>query len=239
MPQKRRESILQILSERQAVSVRQLAQLVYASEASVRRDAAALEKEGVVRRMHGSVMLASCENSVVPLSVRDGDHAAQKERLARQAAAMVSDGDTLLMDASSTVRRMAKHLAGKKDLTIITNNDGLLTEPGLSQARIYCTGGEYLRENHAFAGPAAERFVRGIRADKLFFSSQGLSKNGEVSDHSEVETSLRQAMLERAGVKICLMDDSKLGRQCRFRVCGKEDIDRFLCEQELPWESHL
>ena len=79
--------------------------------------------------------------------------------------------------------------------------------------------------------------MRSIRADKLFFSSQGLSLSGEVSDHSEPETSLRRAMLERSRQSFCLMDDSKLGRECAFRLCGREEITRFICEQPLPWEK--
>ena len=232
----RRNQILLLLQTHGGLSIRELSALVYASPASVRRDVIALEEEGLVRRVYGGVLLTSCENAVVPLSVRDGDHSAQKERLARKAASMVEDGDTILLDASSTVRRMIRHLSRCKDLTIITNNDRIFGELEGLNARILCTGGEYLRENHAFAGPSAEGFVRGVWADKLFFSSQGVSMDGEVSDHSELETALRRAMLERSALHYCLIDDSKIGRRCRFRLCDKDDIDQFICEKKLPWQ---
>ncbi len=234
--QDRRTAILEVLNRRNAASIRELAALVYASEASVRRDVAALEEKGMVRRVYGGVLLSRCENTVVPLAMRDGEHSAQKEKLARQASALVEDGDTILLDASSTVRRMVKYLAGKKNLTIITNNHRIPGELGACDARVYCTGGEYVRENHAFAGPAAEAFVRSIWADKLFFSSQGVTREGEISDFSERETSLRRVMLERAGQKICLVDASKIGRQCVFQLCGREQVDIFVCDCELPWE---
>jgi len=232
----RREEILRILGERESASIRELSQLVYVSEASVRRDVAALENEGLVRRIHGGVLLTSSENAVLPLYLRDGEHSAQKELLARRAADLVEDGDTLLLDASSTVRRMVKYLSGRKGLTILTNNARILEEISGLDARVFCTGGAYLRENHAFAGPMAENAVRGFWADKLFFSSQGLSRTGEVSDCSEAETSLRRVMLERAAKKICLMDASKMGRRCVFRLCGREEVDVFLCNTKLPWE---
>ena len=232
----RRENILRILEERESVSIRELSQLVFVSEASVRRDVAALEDVGLVRRVHGGVLLASNENAVLPLYLRDGEHSAQKELLAKQAAGLVEDGDTLLLDASSTVRRMVKYLAGRKGLTILTNNDRIFEEISGLDARVFCTGGEYLRENHAFAGPVAENAVRGFWADKLFFSSQGLSRTGEVSDCSEAETALRRVKLDRAGQKICLMDASKIGRRCVFRLCGREEVDLFLCNAKLPWE---
>ena len=56
-----------------------------------------------------------------------------------------------------------------------------------------------------------------------------------MSDHSEQETALRRAMLSRAQQKICLLDNSKLGRRCVFHLCSKDEVDTFLCEKELPW----
>lgn len=232
----RREQIVLLLQSHGVLSIRELAAQVYSSEASVRRDVIALEQERMVRRVYGGVLLNGCENAVVPLSLRDGEHSAQKERLARRAAELVKDGDTIFMDASSTVRRMIHHLTSRRDLTIITNNHRLFEELDGLNARLMCTGGEYLCENHAFAGPSAEAFVRNLWADKLFFSSQGVADDGEISDHSEAETSLRRVMLDRSHQHICLMDDSKISRHCRFRLCSKDEVDLFLCEKKLPWQ---
>ena len=74
--------------------------------------------------------------------------------------------------------------------------------------------------------------MRGVTADWLFFSSQGITEDGEVSDYSEAETSLRRAMLERARKRVCLMDASKLGRRCAFVLCGREEMDVLLCDDE-------
>ena len=232
MQQDRRKQLLAILEKEHSASIRGLAARLYASEASIRRDVLALEKEGLVRRVYGGVLLSAYENAVVPLAMRDDEHAAAKEALARRAAAMVGDDETLFLDASSTVRRMVRHLHGRRGLTIITNNQRIFDELGDCEARVYCTGGEYSRENHVFTGPAAERFVRGVTADWLFFSSQGISEDGEVSDYSEAETSLRRAMIERSRRRVCLMDASKLGRRCAFALCTREEIDVLLCDAE-------
>ena len=227
----RQQEILARLESRGAMSIHELAAALFVSEASIRRDVALLEKDGALRRVHGGVLPAGGE-SVVPLLVRDGEHSAQKERIACRAAEMVPDGATILLDASSTVRRMLKYLARKRGLTIITNND-----LGASDAAVYCTGGRFNRENHAFVGPAAEAFVRGISADMLFFSSQGVSLEGEISDHSEAETALRRCMLDCAEKRVFLMDASKLGVKCTFRLCGRERVSDFLCDVPLPWEE--
>lgn len=232
---KRTQMLLEMLQGRDAVSVKELSSRLFVSEASVRRDIAQLEKAGAVRRLYGGVQLVTHEKSVVPLLMRDGEHAAIKDQLAKRAAAMVRDGDVLMLDASSTVRRMMKYLSERKNLTIITNSERIIAQSGNGDARIYCTGGAYNRENQAFMGPAAEAFLRTMHADWLFFSSQGVSEAGEISDHSEAETALRRAMLERAKRRVCLMDGSKIGVSGTFRLCGRDEVDVFICDQRLPW----
>ena len=81
-----------------------------------------MEAEGYLHRVYGGAVLAQPANSVTPLVLRDGEHAAQKEEIAKRAAEMVTDGSTLLMDASSTTRRMFKHLEHRHGLRIFTNN---------------------------------------------------------------------------------------------------------------------
>ena len=230
----RQQEILRLLDARRAVSVHELSSALYVSEATIRRDMSILERAGALRRVHGGALPAGCEG-VVPLMMRDGEHSAQKERIARRAAALVPDGATILLDASSTVRRMLKYLGSRRGLTIITNNARVFEELGASDAEAYCTGGRFCRENHAFVGPAAEAFVRGVSADMLFFSSQGVSLGGDISDNSEQETALRRAMLDSAERSIFLMDASKLGVRCTFRLCGHERVSEFICDAPLPF----
>lgn len=232
----RRQAILSLLQEKKSATVRELAATVYTSEASVRRDLEALEAEGYLHRVYGGAVLSNPANSVTPLALRDGEHAAQKEEIARMAAEMVTDGSTLIMDASSTTRRMFKHLESRHGLRIFTNNLRATELMANSDAEIYLTGGLYDRKNHSFVGPAAERFLQSVSADLLFFSSQGLSESGEVSDVSAIDNSLRRVMLSRAQKKILLCDSSKIGIRRDFLLCTRHEIDLILCDEKLPWE---
>lgn len=225
-----------MLQEKKSATVRELAATVYTSEASVRRDLEALEAEGYLHRVYGGAVLSNPANSVTPLALRDGEHAAQKEEIARMAAEMVTDGSTLIMDASSTTRRMFKHLESRHGLRIFTNNLRATELMANSDAEIYLTGGLYDRKNHSFVGPAAERFLQSVSADLLFFSSQGLSESGEVSDVSAIDNSLRRVMLSRAQKKILLCDSSKIGIRRDFLLCTRHEIDLILCDEKLPWE---
>jgi len=232
----RRQAILSYLQERKSATVSELARSVYASEASVRRDLEALEAEGYLNRVYGGAVLAQPANTVTPLVLRDGEHAAQKEEIAKRAAEMVKDGSTLLMDACATTRRMLKHLEHRHGLRIFTNNLHAAELMANSDAEIYLTGGLYDRKNHAFVGPAAERFLQTVSADLLFFSSQGLSESGEISDVSAIDNSLRRVMLSRAQKKIFLCDSSKIGIRRDFVLCTRHEIDTILCDEKLPWE---
>lgn len=234
----RQEAILKILERKKNASVRELARELFTSEASIRRDIEALEGRGIVKRVYGGVLLSRYENDIVPISLRDSDHSATKEDIARQAAALIHDGDTIIMDASSTVRRIVKYISHCRNIKIITNNLRIFSDYGDSNIQLYCTGGTYNSSNHAFMGPAAEQYLRTVSADYMFFSSQGISEDGTISDASEEETALRQIMLERAQKQFFLCDSSKFGMRRMFSLCNKDDITGIISDAKLPWDEN-
>lgn len=229
----RQDEILQKLEEQPTMSVKKLAKLLYTSEATVRRDLNALERMGLVHRIYGGVVLAKYANSDMPLFVRKQENTGEKEQVAAKAAALIPEGSTIILDASSTTQHMVRYLAGYKRLTVITN--GLKIAEGFAESavKVLCTGGRYLPENASFVGYQAEEMLKGVQADYLFFSSQGLSEDGEISDHSEEETAVRRVMLQRAANKIFLCDSSKLGRKCLYSVCSAADLQDIICDQPL------
>ncbi len=233
---KRQQEILEYLEQTQYATVSELAGKVFSSEASVRRDIAALEVKGYVNKIYGGVVLAKYKNSIVPVDLRDHYRPSVKDGIAKKAAAFVFDGATIFMDSSSTVRRMLPFLHDRRELTIITNNLRVFEECKNPQIRLYCTGGQYDAVGSLFTGNAAESFVRGVTADLLFFSTQGISETGTISDVSEAETALRKIMLANARKKIYLCDSSKIGVHKTFTICQKEDIDHIVCDVPLPWE---
>ncbi len=232
----RQNKIFAYLKEQGFATVKELSRVVWSSESSVRRDLRSLEDRGYLKQIYGGVVLSEYANGVVPIALRDSYNTSVKEELARRAAAHLFDGATVLMDGSSTVRRMVKYMGNFNHIKIITNNQRMFGELLSPKITLYCTGGRYLAENNIFAGSAAERFLEDIHADLLFFSSQAISEEGEVTDASEEETSLRRVMLARAKTKIFVCDSSKIGAKKLFSVCTKEQIDHIICDKRLPWE---
>ena len=232
----RQQTILNYLKQNKFSTVKELSKIVWTSESSVRRDIKALEQKGYVEQVYGGVALAGCTNGVVPIGLRDSSNASIKEELAKKAAKYIFDGATILMDGSSTVRRIIKYADRFKDLKIITNNQQIFSEFTCPQITLYSTGGLFSRQSNIFLGSTAESYINKINADIVFFSSQAISNDGEISDVSEEETSLRKVMLSRSKKKIFLCDSSKLGLQKTFTLCNKDDVDLIICDKKLPWE---
>lgn len=237
MMYKRQQTILEHLKQNKTSTIKELSKIVWASESSVRRDIKLLEQNGYVTQLYGGVILSEFSNSVVPVSLRDSANSTAKDLIAKKASKEIFDGATILMDGSSTVKRIIKYLSSFKDLKIITNNQMIFSECTNPNITLYCTGGYFDSQSNIFLGSAAEKYIENINADIFFFSSQAISSDGEISDVSEEETFLRRKMLTRAKKKIFLCDSSKLGLQKTFKLCTKDDVDLIICDEVLPWEN--
>ncbi|MBQ8408307.1 MAG: DeoR/GlpR transcriptional regulator [Clostridia bacterium] len=220
----RQEEILEYLRIRRFASIADLSEALYTSQATVRRDVEKLAAVGAVKSVYGGVMLAEYENTPVPIFLRDKENSASKERIAERAASLIRDNSTVIFDSSSTVRRMCKHIVARRGLTVVTNNLRVCQELKDSDIKVVCTGGTLLQGRECFVGHFAENFVKQIKADMLFFSSQGLSENGDITDSSEEEIALRRAMFEVSKEKFFLCDPSKSGKEYPFVLCNTADV---------------
>lgn len=218
----RQEKILHLLNEKRYATVSDLAKTLYVANITVRRDLEEMEHSGLLQRCHGGAMLLEHENREVPFAVRDKENSLAKNQIARKAAELIHDGDTVFLDASSTASHIVDHIDGKKNLTIITNSIHVMEKLRGRDVRCYLTGGVLLENSHALVGRIAEETISTLYADICFFSSQGVTEEGIVTDFSEEETRLRKCMIKNAKKSIFLYDRSKLGKRFLFTVCQLE-----------------
>lgn len=221
--QDRQEEILYYLKTRGFATVSEIAAVIFTSEATVRRDLKQMENKGYVARVYGGVTLPEYSAKAVPVYLRDGANAAAKEQIAEKAATLVQDNSIILLDSSTTARRICKHILHHKNLTVITNNLRVCKELKDSDVRVYCTGGYQLPRRECLVGHFAEEFLRNVRADMLFFSAQGVSTNGDITDSSEEEIALRHAMFACADQTVFLYDQSKAEKRYSFLLCNTDD----------------
>lgn len=236
MPQyERQKYILEYLQTHHSATVKELAIALYASEASVRRDIARLETSGHVERIYGSILLAGHENAVVPVSVREMSNIARKDIVAKIAAERILDGDTVILDASTTTFRICRHILDRKHLNVITNNIRVCEALGRADGiQVYCTGGTFDGSSSCFLGANAEKFLENVHADKMFFSAQGITEDGFITDVSEQEISMRRAMMRQAKHITFLCDATKFGIRRPFTLCRREEVDDIICDIPLP-----
>lgn len=224
----RLDKIMTLLREKQTATVKALSALLYASEATVRRDLNELEKRGLVKRLHGGVVLADGPGRELPLYVREQQNVEAKRIIAGKAARYLRDGQVIFLDASSTVMFLVKHLESFQSLTIITNGQQTAEELRALNHKVYCTGGLMLHNSSAYVGDYAAEFVRHFNADIFFFSSRGVTEDGLITDESAEETAIRRVMLQQSRQKIFMCDRSKIGRIYCYNLCHTSQTDAFL-----------
>lgn len=154
--------------------------------------------------------------------------------IARKALELIEDGQTIFMDASSTVCRLAEKLSGFQRLRVITN--GLKTAGILAEkdgVEVYCTGGRLRGNAKSFVGLPAVSFVEKFHADTAFFSCRGVSEEAGVTDASEEEADLKRTYLRHARRGVLLADCSKLSLQYFCRICALDEIDTLVSDIPL------
>lgn len=225
----RLNQIMNLLSEKKSSSVRSLAQELYVSDATVRRDLNILEKQGNVRRVFGGVILLESDQKDMPFYGHTTEDPS-KEEIALKAVERISNGDIIMIDASSTATALIRHLKRFKSLTIITNS--ACTTGGLQEldARVFVTGGYMPRNSQGFVGPFAESMVRHYNADLFFFSCGALALDGRVSDAVSDEMSIRRVMMRQSHKRILLCDSSKFGKEQCFNLCTLDEVDELISE---------
>ena len=226
----RHEHIIRILEERKSMSVKKLSEMLYVSEPTVRRDLSVLENEGRVVRTHGGVILVKGSETEIPLILRESQNNSHKRAIAEKAAELVKSGDVIFMDASSTVSYLIPFLTKFKNIIVVTNSPKTSVKLGEAGIKNYCTGGLLLANSVAYIGSDAERFVRSVNADIFFFSSRGISNEGEITDSSAEESAVKRAMSERSNQVYFLCDSSKIGKKYMYKVCNASDIDGVITE---------
>lgn len=226
--------IMEILENTRYASVEYLAAKLHISASSIRRDLATLEERGQVIRSYGGVELAVSDNLNIPFAMRMQSNAAEKKKIARKAAGLVSDGDVVFVDGSTSAMYLVRELSEKRGLTVITNGVAALHYLSAFQVKTISTGGTLSPENRSvLIGDEVIRVLAGIRANFAFFSSQALGADGTLFDNYQAEIPCINQMLASAACKVFLCDSGKVGRLSTFKQCTLGDLDVVVSDKPL------
>lgn len=238
MSKNREREILKLLLARKKITVRELSQLLFASESSIRRDLMSLEKQQLIKRVHGGAVIE--ENSIstlkIPFVIRELEQSDAKIEMAKQAINYINDYDVLFLDASSSAYNLVPFLATKNHLTVITNGMKTLLKLGEYGIKAISTGGDLLPSCQSLVGEGAHRAIKSYNADAVFFSCRGLSEDGFLTDISEAENYVRKCMIEQSKKSYLMCTSNKLGKKFFHNLCRTGEITQIICDSQLPSE---
>lgn len=231
----RRQRILGLLREQPGVKVTELARLLGVSEGTIRNDLTALEEEAHLTRVRGGAVLNDSHSIRNPaFEARARVNAAAKQRIARWAADMVADGDSILLDASTTVFHMAPFLQELRSLTIITNGIEVALTLAKNPSHTVILVGGMLRPNFsAVVGHLGEKILDDLHIKTAFVSCSGFSVETGLTQIDIQEAQLKSRMIRSAERVVALIDSSKFGKVDLTPFAGVEQVFHILTDSDL------
>lgn len=231
----RREQILQTVHDQHRVRVSRLAQLFGVSTVTIRTDLRAMTAAGLLSRQHGGARLPTQAPPEAPLAEKRIRNRDRKLRIAASAAALVSPGDKLILDAGSTTLMLAQRLAASSPLTVFTNSLPIANELGQAPGlHLIVSGGTLRQASQSLQGPQAEASLRSFFFDKLFLGADGCDPAFGLSTHDVEDARLNACMVEHARQVIVLADGSKFGQLCLHRICSLDRVHTVVSDASMP-----
>ncbi|MEU1598450.1 DeoR/GlpR family DNA-binding transcription regulator [Streptomyces sp. NPDC005708] len=222
LAERRHQLILRALRSGGPASVTDLCEQLGVSPATIRRDLLKLEEDGLLTRVHGG---AVAEEGDQPFAEVAEMRVAEKDAIAARAAAMVADGQSVLLDIGTTAFRLARQLHGRR-LTVITSNLVVYEELANDESiELVLLGGAVRREYRSLIGFLTEDNLRQLHADWLFLGTSGVRPGGQVMDTTVVEVPVKRAMIKASDKVVLLADAAKFPGTGMAKVCGPEDLD--------------
>lgn len=228
-PEIRRQRLLQLLQQYGQLSVRACSDHLGVSEVTIRNDMAILEQEGRLRRVWGGATLPQQLRPEGAFSFRLNQQRAAKERIARTAAALVQDGDTVALDASTTAFFIAQQLKDRRNLTVITNGLHTALELGSSPTNtMIVIGGQLRGDTGSLVGTLGEEMLGKLHAKRGFFSARGLTITKGLTESTILEGQLKAMMITHVDEVVAALDSTKLGVNSLTSVCSVDALRRLI-----------
>ena len=228
----RRNEILEKLQIEKKVVVSELSQLFHVSEETIRRDLEKLENDGLVIKSYGGAVLNEHSIFELPFNIRKNQRVVEKQKIAQEVVKLVHDGESMMLDASSTAVYVTKALKEKQKLTVITNSVEILVELfDMPEWSVISTGGVSGARSFNLVGPHTDEMLRSYHVEKAVISCKGLSLEAGITDSDEQDVSSKRMMLQAAKERILVADSSKFGKTAFTKVAGWDYIDKIITDQ--------
>ena len=230
----RRRRILEWIQEEGAARVRDLAAAFHVSEATVRQDLEKLEQDGSITREHGGAFLKSAPAPIGAMVLHHQENMEKKRKIGALAASLVSDGETIILDAGTTTTEIAIRLTNRHNLTVITNalNIALILGAVPGNA-VHMSGGQFKSPTLSLSGDRSAEYFRNIFAGKLFLATAGVAIDTGLTYPSFADLQLKEAMIKAASHVYLVADSAKINRSSFTRLGSLNVIQSFITDDGI------
>ncbi|WP_337841444.1 transcriptional repressor AgaR [Rheinheimera sp.] len=231
----RQQEIVRLTQQLGKVSVKELADRFLVSEVTIRSDLAMLDQKKLLVRSRGGAMVNSELSRELSLKEKRSCYSALKQQLGEAAAALVRDGDRVILDSGTTTQQVAASLTGHKDLIVMTNGLNIAMELAQSdEVEVMLTGGLLRKKSMSFYGNIAEKSLRDYNFNKLILGVDGFDLKAGLTTHFEKEASLNRLMCDIASEIIVVTDSSKFDQKAFHVICASSAIHALVTDTGIP-----
>jgi DeoR/GlpR family transcriptional regulator of sugar metabolism len=231
---KRHQMIIQMLSEKGAITVAELCDLFKVSDMTVRRDLSTLESAGLVRRIYGGAVSGRRRSFEPPFLTRTQESQQVKEAIGAYAASLVSEGDSVALDVGTTTLEMARNLSRLRAITVITASLPIVNVlVDYTDIQVILAGGILRREEQSMVGPIAEETFQRFHVDKVFIGVAGVDLEAGLTEYNLDDARVKEHLIRSGQRHILLVDSGKLGRRKFAAVARLSDIHEIVTDDKI------
>jgi DeoR family transcriptional regulator, glycerol-3-phosphate regulon repressor len=231
---KRHTAIVTLVQQFGQIDVSEAARELGVSEETIRRDAKLLEDRHVIVKLHGALTLPHHVGEA-PLERRMRENADAKRMIGKEAAQIVKDGDSLIIDSGTTTSIFAQELRSKRRLTVVTNSSDIArTLATVNGNTVYMAGGELMGDSGSAYGPSAIEFVSRFRVKHSFISIGAVDAELGPMNASLAEAQFGYRAITCGENRVLITDASKFGRKSLVRVCNFGELSELVTDKAPP-----
>lgn len=234
LPQKRRQKIVDFVSENNGSSVATLAERFDVSKVTIRRDLQKLDEQGLIARSYGEALPVAGIAAETTYNKKQIQNLEAKQTIATQAAALIQDDQVVLFDGGTTAQQVAKAAPGDCSIIPVTNSPVTAVELQRKYGEVKISGGILRPKSMAFVGPAAEDFLERLTCNLLFLGTNGITLESGLTTPNEGEARLKELMIQNSKYVVLVADQTKFGEESFARFGQFSDIDRLITDGAVP-----
>jgi DeoR/GlpR family transcriptional regulator of sugar metabolism len=229
----RKLRIIEYVKENRVATVAALSKEFQVHEATIRRDLAEIEQEGILRRTHGGVVVDKPTNMEASFSERANEQVEQKMRIGKKAAELIEDGEHVILDSGTTTIHIARNLVNRSNITVVTNDINVAAE--LRDARginVLVTGGILYHSSFMLNGMFTDRLLQTLHVQKAFIGTPMIHSQYGLTHPEALLVPAKQNMMKAAQEIIVVADHTKIGKVSLHTVAPIHEIHALITGTE-------